>query len=277
VQGQPRKPCRPRCAPILTSSGIRGSLAGVRVLISLSAFFFTVACGSSNTKEPATPSEAPREKVAEAKEPSGEPKEKAAAESADQKIPTKCASEGDICKMPKKFLDKLCQSTYPNVALVLFSSGTPWTHGYLTRKTEAWNAEGGASMGGYVEFDEEVLLLSSHVPPKGGMQVSGAGGYQAFRWDGSCVTLSSEEVTTKRPPSPKHPRIEWRFIEDGMRDALRKDHAIDDAAIAVKRECKGVSVGDVSKKCVDADNKLVDAIVKYVQSSSDLPEPAKLP
>jgi hypothetical protein len=260
----------------LTSSGIRGFLAVVRALISLSGFFFAVACGSSNTKEPATPAEAPHEKAAEAKEPS-EPAGEPAAEATAEKIPTKCASEGDVCKMPKKFLDKLCQSTYPNVALVLFSSGTPWTHGYLTRKTEAWNAEGGASVGGFVEFDEEVLLLSSHAPPKGGMQVSGAGGYQAFRWDGSCVTLSSEEVTTKRPPSPKHPRIEWRFIEDGMRDALRKDQAVDEAAIAVKRECKGVSVGDVSKKCVDADNKLVDAIVKYVQSSSGLPEPAKLP
>ncbi len=179
--------------------------------------------------------------------------------------------------MPKAFVDRLCQGTFLNVALVLFSSGTPWTHGYLTRKTEAWNAEGGASKGGFVEFDEEVLLLTSHAPPKGGMQVSGAGGYQALRWDGSCVTLASEEVTTRKPPSPKHPRIEWRFIEDGMRDALRKDPDVDQAAVAVKRECKGVSVGDVSKKCVDADNKLVESIVKFVESSSGLPEPAKLP
>ena len=261
----------------MTSWKSRGHIAVVRAQISLFCIFFAAACGSSNAKDPATPADPPSEKKQAPKEPSPEPESAPAAESAAEKIPTKCASEGDVCKMPKKFIDRLCQSTYPNVALVLFQSGTPWTRGYLTRKTEAWNAEGGASVGGFVEFDEEVLLLSSHAPPKGGMQVTGAGGYQALRWDGSCVTLSSEEVTTKRPPAPKHPRIEWRFIEDGMRDALRKDHAIDDAAIAVKRECKGISVGDVSKKCVDADNKLVDAIVKYVQSSSGLPEPAKLP
>ena len=246
----------------------------MRVLIAISVSFIVVACGSSPPKEPATAAAAP-DKPAEAKaeDPPAQPEQKA---DAPTKIPTDCASKTDICSMPKAFVDRLCANTYPNVALVLFA-GAPWTRGYLTRKTEAWNAEGGASVGGFVEFDEEVLLLTSHAPPKGGMQVSGAGGYQALRWDGSCVTLSSEEVTTKRPPSPKHPRIEWRFIEDGMRDALRKDPAVDQAAVAVKRECKGVSVGDVSKKCVEADNKLVDSIVKYVSSGASLPEPAKLP
>ncbi|HVW30711.1 MAG TPA: hypothetical protein VHC69_35385 [Polyangiaceae bacterium] len=247
----------------------------MRALIAIPLSVVFVACGSSPPKEPATAAQAP-EKSAEAKseDPPPEPKQEA---DAPAKIPTDCASKTDICSMPKAFVDRLCANTYPNVALVLFAGSTPWTHGYLTRKTEAWNAEGGASVGGFVEFDEEVLLLTSHAPPKGGMQVSGAGGYQALRWDGSCVTLSSEEVTLKRPPSPKHPRIEWRFIEDGMREALRKDPAVDQAAVAVKRECKGVSVGDVSKKCVDADNKLVDSIVKYVASASGLPEPEKLP
>jgi hypothetical protein len=247
----------------------------VRALIVISSSVVLVACGSSPSKEPASAAQAPEKSIeAKPEDPPAEPKPEA---DTPAKIPTECASKGDICSMPKAFVDRLCANTYPNVALVLFAGSAPWTRGYLTRKTEAWNAEGGASVGGFVEFDEEVLLLTSHAPPKGGMQVSGAGGYQALRWDGSCVTLSSEEVTLKRPPSPKHPRIEWRFIEDGMREALRKDPAVDQAAVAVKRECKGVSVGDVSKKCVDADNKLVDSIVKYVASASGLPEPAKLP
>jgi len=248
----------------------------VRALLALPVASLVVACGSSPPKEPSTPAEAAEKPAAaKAEEPTEETGQKA---DAPTKIPTDCASKTDICSMPKAFVDKLCANTYPNVALVLFSGGAPWTHGYLTRKTEAWNAEGGASVGGFVEFDEEVLLLTSHAPPKGGMQVSGAGGYQALRWDGSCVTLSSEEVTLKKPPSPKHPRIEWRFIEDPMREALRKDPSVDQAAVAVKRECKGVSVGDVSKKCVDADNKLVDSIVRYVEgTSSGLPEPEKLP
>lgn len=182
-----------------------------------------------------------------------------------------------VCTVGKEFAKRLCQSTYVNVALAMFAKGTPWQRGYLTRKTEAWNAEGGASVAGWVEFDEEVLVLNSRMPPKGGMVVSGTGGYQTLRWDGSCVTLQSEEVTFKRPPAPKYPRIEWRWLEDGMRDALRKDPKVDEAYLAQRKECKGVTTGDVSKKCVTADQKLVDAIVSHVVNEGSLPMPTKLP
>jgi hypothetical protein len=232
------------------------------------------ACGSSKpSPQSAKASKAEKPPEPEAKAEGSEPAEPTAA-----KIPTACASESDgVCSMPKAFISRLCAATYPNLALVLFGHGTPWTHGYLTRKTQAWNAEGGASVQDFLEFDEEVLILAARMPPKGGMQVSGAGGYQAFRWSGSCVTLASEEVTMKRPPSPKHPRIEWKYLEDGMRDALRKDSKVDGAASALKRECHGVSSGDVSKKCVEADGKIGDAIVEYVEDTGTLPEPAKLP
>ena len=182
-----------------------------------------------------------------------------------------------VCTVGKDFAKRLCQSTYVNVALAMFAKGTPWQRGYLTRKTQAWNAEGGASVAGFVEFDEEVLVLNSRMPPKGGMVVSGTGGYQTLRWDGSCVTLQSEEVTFKRPPAPKYPRIEWRWLEDGMRDVLRKDPKVDEAYLAQRKECKGVTTGDVSKKCVTADQKLVDAIVDHVSNGGDVAPPAKLP
>lgn len=250
----------------------------MRLVILPASLVLAAACGSPKPAE--APAAAPEEAAAPAA--SAAP-EKEASKSDESKaepagIPTACAGEGDeICKMPKAFVERLCQATYPNVALLLFSKGTPWTHGYMTRKTQAWNAEGGASVQGWLEFDEEVLLLSSKTPPKGGMQVSGMGGYQALRWDGSCVTLASEEVTTRKPPAPKHPRIEWRWIEDGMRDALRKDAKLDEAAVTLKRECKGVSVGEVTKKCEDADQKLVELIVKVVRDTGGLPEPKKMP
>ena len=159
---------------------------------------------------------------------------------------------------------------------MLFQKGTPWTRGYLTRKTEAWNTDG-ASVRGFVEFDEEVLLLSAQVAPKGGMQMSGMGGYQALRWDGSCVTLQTEEVTTRKPPSPKHPRIDWRRFDDAIRDALRKDPTLNGAYLAQRRECKGVSSGDVSKKCIENDGKLVESIVRFVEETGGLPDPDKVP
>jgi hypothetical protein len=236
-----------------------------------------VGCGS--TPPPPAKAPDPPSSKAESSEKEKDPPAETAAPAADApaKIPSECVMKDGVCTVGKDFAKRLCQSTYVNVALAMFAKGTPWQRGYLTRKTEAWNAEGGASVAGWVEFDEEVLVLTSRMPPKGGMVVSGTGGYQTLRWDGSCVTLQSEEVTFKRPPQPKYPRLEWRWLEDGMRDALRKDSKVDEAYLAQRKECKGVTSGEVSKKCVTADQKLVDAIVSHVSNEGGLPEPAKLP
>jgi len=179
--------------------------------------------------------------------------------------------------MPKDFVDRLCDKVRISMALVLFQKGTPWTHGFLSRKTDAWNAEGGATSQGTIDFGEEVLLMKSSIPPKGGMQVSGMGGYQALRWDGSCVTLTSDEVVMRPPTAVKHPRIDVRFIDDGVLEALRKDEKVNAAFMARRKECKGVGVGDVSKKCVELDQKLGDVIVNFVEETGGLPDPAQLP
>jgi hypothetical protein len=242
-----------------------------------SVVLFVVACGGASKPAPqAKAPDPPPAGEAKKSDPPPETDAPAAAESSS-KIPSECVMKDGVCTVGKDFAKRVCQSTYVNVALAMFAKGTPWQRGYLTRKTEAWNAEGGASVAGFVEFDEEVLILSSRMPPKGGMVVSGTGGYQTLRWDGSCVTLQSEEVTFKRPPAPKYPRIEWRWLEDGMRDALRKDPKVDAAYLAQRKECKGVTTGDVSKKCVTADQKLVDAIVEHIEDGGEVAAPAKLP
>lgn len=251
----------------------------MRNYLFVGSVLFGVACGSA--AQPAPPPKAPDPPTAEAEEakkadPPPEAEAPATAE-APAKIPTECIMKDGVCTVGKEFAKRVCQSTYVNVALAMFAKGTPWQRGYLTRKTQAWNAEGGASVAGFVEFDEEVLVLFSRIPPKGGMTVSGMGGFQTLRFDGSCVTLQTEEVTFKRPPAPKYPRIEWRWLEDGMRDALRKDSKVDAAYLAQRKECKGVTTGEVSKKCVTADQKLVDAIVEHVTSGGEMAPPTKLP
>jgi hypothetical protein len=164
------------------------------------------------------------------------------------------------------------------VALFLFSQSPPFTRAYLTRRAEAWNASGGVSETGHVEFDEEVLLLRVRKPDYGGMQVSGAGGgYDALRWSGSCVTLSDEEVTLKKPPAPKSGKVEFRFLDTNIQEALREDQAVDEAYRVRRTECKGATTGDVSLKCVRADAKLSEAIIRYVRSGAKLPEPERIP
>jgi hypothetical protein len=235
-----------------------------------------VACGSS--KPPAAP-EAPGEPAEEkAATPSSEAAAAPAADSAgDDQVPTKCHKSGSLCLPDPKFVKRLCNGKYPALGLYLFSNPS-WTRGYLTRKTQAWNASGGASASGWVEFDEEVLLLYARVPDAGGMQVSGAGGsYDALRWDGSCVTLQSEEVTQSKPPSPKYPAIEFRFLDDDTQEALRKDDKINQAWRERRKECKGATSGDVSLKCVKADDLLTRSVIAFVRGGGSVPEPKKLP
>jgi hypothetical protein len=115
-----------------------------------------LGCGGSKAEAPAPESPASSESTAN---DSGEAAGDEASEASDEEdgplaIPTECASDGDVCTPSRKFVEALCQDVYPAVALLLFRQGSPWTRGYLTRKTEAWNATGGASVSGWLEFDE---------------------------------------------------------------------------------------------------------------------------
>jgi len=133
------------------------------------------ACGGSSQK-PADSPEAVSEKPTAAA-PSETPKSdaKADAEPAPATIPTECTKAGKLCLPDQKFTKRMCNDSYPSIALYLFGNGLPFTRGYLTRKTQAWNAEGGASDNDYLEFDEEVLLLAERGSDPNQMQVSGAG------------------------------------------------------------------------------------------------------
>lgn len=236
------------------------------------------ACGGSKTPaESPSASEPSAEESSDSAAPAGEAKS-SSGESDSGAIPTDCHKPSGLCLPSPKFVKKLCNNRFPSVALYLFGNSSKFAHAYLTRKTEAWNASGGASAGGYLEFDEEVLLLAERKADTGGMQVSGAGaGYDALRWDGSCVTLSGEEITQNKPPSVKTPRIEWRFLDDNVQEALRKEEKINAAYLERRKECKGASTGDVSAKCVKVDAALSDAIVTFVRNGGSIPVPSTVP
>jgi hypothetical protein len=240
---------------------------------------FAAACGGSKqpAEAPATAGEAP--KAADppaASAPAADDDRPAAAKGG---LPKECAKKSGACVPPKAFVEKLCIGSYPSVALYLFGNKSPWTRGYLKGRTKAWNASGGASDNSWLEFDEEVLVLAERKSDLGGMQVSGGGGasYDALRWDGSCVTLSGDELTLDKPPAPKNSKVEWRFLDDNVQEALRAVAVINTAYLARRNECKGATSGEVSAKCVKADDKLSAEIVKYLRAGGTLPEPTKVP
>jgi hypothetical protein len=195
----------------------------------------------------------------------------------DAPVPTKCAKQNP-CVPAGDYVKKLCKASYPAVALSFFRGGTPWQRGYLTRRTEGINASGGISGGGFLEFDEEVIVLQQRKNDYGGMQVSGAmGGYYVLRWDGTCNDIAGEELTFNKPPQPKAAKVEWRFLDEATQEALRADEKLNQMINARRQECKGASSGEVSKKCVDLDKKLSEAIAKTVRAGIELPVPSKHP
>ena len=240
------------------------------------------ACGSSapvaKAPLPADDPPAKAAKEADAEKPAA--KDEAATADSDEAIPTKCA-KADPCVPPAAYVKKLCAASYPSVALNFFRGGTPWTRGYLKQRTEAINASGGVSGGGYLEFDEEVIILQKRKNDYGGMQVSGAagamGGYYVLRWDGTCNDIDGAELTMSKPPQPKASKIEWRFLDENIQEALRQDSQLNDMINARRNECKGAASGTVSKKCVELDKKLTDLLAKVVRRGIDLPVPSRHP
>ncbi|MEO6603044.1 MAG: hypothetical protein ABIQ16_24375 [Polyangiaceae bacterium] len=232
------------------------------------------ACGGAAVAKPVEPQSATPAPEAESPPAADSKTEVATAVT----VPTGCASKGRLCLPDQKFSKRMCNDSSPSLALYLFGNGFGFTRGYLTRKTQAWNAAGGASDNTFLEFDEEVLLLVERGADANAMQVSGAGGgYEALRWNGSCVTLAKEEVTLDKPPAPKAAKVEWRFLDDNVQEALRQDPIINTAVQKRRAECKGAVSGDVSLTCVKADDRLTQVIINYLRKDGKLPVPSKLP
>ncbi len=239
----------------------------------------SVSCGGSSA-----PAEAPPATESAPTDSASAPAEEAAAAEPEATgpaaIPLTCHKESSVCTPNPKWVKRLCADVYPAVALYLNQPSSPFSRGYLTRKTKAVNASGGATSGNeYLAFDEQVVLLYHRSANLGGMTVSGAsGGYDALRWDGSCVTLDGSEVTMSEPPKALRAPIDWRYLGEDVQDALKAVPAVREAFVARKQECKGAYSGDVSKKCVDKDTALQTAIIKAITSGeAKLPEPVGRP
>lgn len=200
-----------------------------------------------------------------------------APEPATPTVVTTCEQKDSVCLPPPAFVKKLCANVNPDLALVYFKQGSPFTRGYLTRNTDAWNASGGASSQDKLVFDEEVIVVAVRKNTTG-IEVSGAsGGYDVIRWDGSCASLSGEELTFKAPPGKaKHAKLEWKSFSDESQAALLTDAAIAKINKERRDECKGVSMGDVSKKCVTAVDKLSESIAAFVKGGGEVPVPKAL-
>lgn len=192
----------------------------------------------------------------------------------------RCKGEPGECLPPAKWVNKLCNGVHPEVALHMFRGGSPWKRVYSRARAPAYNGAGGPSVSDEkVEMGEELIALrrnsGAQSSAAGEMSVGDTAGYDLLRWNGSCVTLHDGEFSEDAPRRQKHARIEWRWLGDEVQIALRNNGLVQRAYVARRKECKGVTFGRVSKKCVEREDSFVGAIVDYVRSGGPLPAPSE--
>ena len=190
------------------------------------------------------------------------------------------AADGGGCLPPSHWVDKLCSGVHPEVALHMFRGGSPWKRIYSRARAPAYNGAGGPSLSDErVERGEELIALRRNTDGRGSsageLSIGDTAGYDLLRWNGSCVTMHDGEYSTKAPRRRQHARIEWRWLGEEVRSALQTDGNVKQAYVARRKECKGATLGQVSKKCIERENSLVSAIVDYVRSGGPLPEPSE--
>jgi hypothetical protein len=195
-------------------------------------------------------------------------------------LPTACEAGTTPCSAPAKFVERACHGKFPDLALVMFSKGTPWRRGYVKVQTlEPVNIYEGERSERWLEFGEEVLVLRTRGPGSGaGVQVSGPTDVDILRWDGTCATIRQEMLA----PYPTNTsiltaRIVWKYLDTPIQDALLTNPVVEHASEKERPLCHGSTMKHPDAPCDKASQKLTDAITVALRGGLALPTPAKLP
>jgi hypothetical protein len=193
-----------------------------------------------------------------------------AEESAALEIPSGCATaDTKVCTPPSAFVAKLCQSKSPDLALSMFRKSTPWTRVYLRRDTDAWYMGARHSSPVKLLLHEEVIVVASRSGGSSGIQVSGSGSYDVYRWDGQCVSIMADEVSVRRPSMPASAAITWNSLTETTRQALLDDPGIKSRHDQQHDRC---SADSNAPRCTEATAALVHLIADYVRRGGKVPD-----
>jgi hypothetical protein len=196
--------------------------------------------------------------------PSPEPElTPASNEALTRDVPSGCDTGATGCTPPRAFAEKVCSSKYPELALFLFSRGTPWQRMYVkAERVEPVNTYDGERSDRWLAFGEEVLVLREHGP--GAAQkvvISGPTDVDVLRWDGTCATIRKEMLVTYVPAPMDSVRIIWRYLDADVQEALLADELVVRAQDAERKACRGSSVKHPSEACEKAMKRLTDVIM----------------
>jgi hypothetical protein len=184
-------------------------------------------------------------------------------EAVTRDVPANCDGTAPGCTPPRSFAEKVCSSKYPELALFLFSRGTPWQRMYVkAERVEPVNTYDGERSDRWLAFGEEVLVLREHGP--GASQkvvISGPTDVDVLRWDGTCATIRKEMLVTYVPAPMDSVRIIWRYLDADVQEALLADELVVRAQDAERKACRGSSVKHPSEACEKAMKRLTDVIM----------------
>jgi hypothetical protein len=243
-----------------------------RVIVASVALVGMSACGSQRSavapespRKVTTAAEAnpPRTSATQAPIPAEADLRPASNESMTRDVPSGCDASSPGCTPPRAFAEKVCSSKYPELALFLFSRGTPWQRMYVKAESvEPVNTYDGERSDRWLAFGEEVLVLQEH--GTGASQkvvVSGPSDVDVLRWDGTCATIRKEMLVTYVPAPMDSVRIVWRYLDADVKEALLADELVVRAQDAERKNCRGSSVKHPSPPCEKAMKRLTDVIM----------------
>ncbi|HEX6276779.1 MAG TPA: hypothetical protein VFZ53_27235, partial [Polyangiaceae bacterium] len=143
-------------------------------------------------------------------------------------VPNDCSSRAEGCTPPRAFAEKMCRSKYPELALFLFSRGTPWQRLYVkAERVEPVNVYDGERSDRWLAFGEEVLVLHENGPGASRkVVVSGPTDVDILRWDGTCATIRKEMLVSYVPAPMDSVRIVWRYLDADVQEQLLRDELV---------------------------------------------------
>lgn len=187
-------------------------------------------------------------------------------------IPKECeSSSAKLCTPAASFVEKLCQAKSADVALAMFRKSTPWMRAYLRHDTNAWYMGARRSSPVQLVVDEEVIVVANRSSSgSSGIQVSGTESYDVYRWDGKCVSLTSDEITLRRPSAPRSAPIAWASLTDAMHAALLDDRKIKSRLDHLQHD--RCDENGSAPRCMQATADLARLIADYVRRGQKLPD-----
>jgi hypothetical protein len=192
-----------------------------------------------------------------------------------RELPVSCTNPAaSVCTPPAEFVERLCKHAQPDVALSLFKKGTPWTRAWVRQPMEAWYASGGRSRPMKLKYAEEVLVVAERAGSGGAVQVSGSGSFDVLRWDGSCVSLMSGELSLRYNGTPDVAEIPWKRLDEAIQAQLVRDPRIALRNDKRLEACKG---GVEDRRCEDARLGLSRSIADYLRAGGEVPPPKTIP